>query len=63
MMSKQPLIPLAPPPIVKQNPAALAMEYSRAILVLKRGLKLGWNKRDQYLAAFNQTPIKAIKKT
>ena len=64
MMGEQPLIPLPPPPpqIVKQNPAALALEYSRAILVLKRGQKLGWNNRDQFIAAFNQTPITGAQK-
>ena len=64
MMPDQPVIPLPPqqPPIVKQNPAALAMEYSQAILVLKRGLKLGWSNRDQFIAAFNQTPITGAQK-
>jgi hypothetical protein len=59
MIGEQPLIPLPPPPpqIVNQNPAALALEYSQAILVLNRGQKLGWSNRDQFIAAFNQTPI------
>ena len=59
MIGEQPLIPLPPPPpqIVKQNPASLSLEYRRAILVLKRGQKLGWSNRDQFIAAFNQTPI------
>jgi hypothetical protein len=56
MMGEPQVIPLAPPLIVKQNPACLALEYRRAILVLKRGQKLGWSDRDQFIAAFIQTP-------
>jgi TonB family protein len=36
--------------------APLALEWDRAIVVLKRGLKEHWATRDQYLAAFEKTP-------
>ncbi|MGD0680698.1 MAG: hypothetical protein ABR990_01510 [Terracidiphilus sp.] len=64
MMGEPQVIPLPPPPpqIVKQNPASLSLEYRRAILVLKRGQKLGWSNRDQFITAFNQTPITGAQK-
>lgn len=45
--------PAAP---VEPTRASLTLELSRAILVLKRGLKEHWETRDQYLTAFERTP-------
>ena len=35
---------------------SLVLEFDRAILILKRGLKEDWRTRDQYLSAFDGTP-------
>jgi TonB family protein len=43
---------------VKPTRASLLLEWDRAILVLKRGLKEHWPTRDQYLTAFEKTPDK-----
>jgi TonB family protein len=49
--------PQSPPTAaVEANRASLELEWDRAILVLKRGLKEHWATRDQYLAAFAKTP-------
>ena len=45
----------SPAATVDPSRASLALEFDRAILVLKRGLKERWATRDQYLTAFEKT--------
>ncbi len=47
-----------PSPTATADPvrASLVLEWDRAIVVLKRGLKEHWATRDQYLTAFEKTP-------
>ena len=42
---------------VASTPISLELELDRAILILKRGLKENWGTRDQYLTAFESTPV------
>lgn len=46
----------SPTAAVEPIRASLPLELSRAIHVLKRGLKEHWETRDQYLTAFERTP-------
>jgi TonB family protein len=39
------------------NPASLILELNRAVVVFKQGLKENWRTRDQYLSAFEKTPV------
>jgi hypothetical protein len=46
----------SPTTAVEPVHASLVLEWDRAIVVLKRGLKEHWATRDQYLTAFEKTP-------
>ena len=60
----QAAMPHVPERVVRPSPtaavdpirASLVLEWDRAIVVLKRGLKEHWATRDQYLTAFEKTP-------
>jgi TonB family protein len=45
----------SPSSAVGLDPASLALELNRAIIVFKRGLKENFGTRDQYLSAFEKT--------
>ena len=51
------IVLLSPPSAAAgPNNTSLVLEFDRAIVVMKRGLKESWETRDQYLTAFDKTP-------